>query len=109
MQIVCDSPLRWGGRNVFTDQGVVMAKSKIRNAVPDAGSVQPSRALLIELKGAMASEDEDQSAVSCTELFAALSVEEVLAYVRGRQPSVEIMELKVLGKVEVLSSSENLE
>jgi hypothetical protein len=28
--------------------------------------------------------------------------------VRGRQPSVEIVELKVLGKVQVLSSSEHL-
>ncbi len=41
-------------------------------------------------------------------MFAALSLEEVIAYVRNRQPTVEIVELKVLGKVQVLSSSENL-
>jgi hypothetical protein len=35
-------------------------------------------------------------------------MEEVIAYVRNRQPSVEIMELKVLGQVQVLSSSEHL-
>jgi hypothetical protein len=32
----------------------------------------------------------------------------VIAYVRRRQPAVEIMELKVLGKVQVLSRSEHL-
>lgn len=36
-------------------------------------------------------------------------MEEVIACVRRRQPSVEIVELKVLGKVEVLSGSEHLE
>jgi hypothetical protein len=41
-------------------------------------------------------------------MFAALSIEEVIAYVRTRQPGSEIMELKVLGKVQVLSSSEHL-
>ncbi len=42
-------------------------------------------------------------------MFAALSMEEVIAYVRGQRPGVEIVELKVLGKVQVLSSSEHLE
>jgi hypothetical protein len=41
-------------------------------------------------------------------MFAALSLEEVTAYVRNRQPAAEIVELKVLGKVQVLSSSEHL-
>ena len=36
-------------------------------------------------------------------MFAALSMEEVIAYVRNRQPAVEIVELRVLGKVQVLS------
>jgi hypothetical protein len=31
------------------------------------------------------------------------------SYVRSRQPAVEIMELKVIGKEQVLSSSEHLE
>jgi hypothetical protein len=70
-------------------------------------SDQLHRALLIELKGEAAAEDGSASTTS-TEIFAALSMEEVIAYVRRHQPSVEIMELKVLGKVQVLSSSEHL-
>jgi hypothetical protein len=50
---------------------------------------------------------EDGSAgSSSTEMFAA---EEVIAHVRIRQPAVEIIELKVLGDEQVLSSSEHLE
>ena len=82
-----------------------MAKSKDRDISPPSG--QPHRALLFELKGETAAEDGD-SVTNTTELFAALSMEEVIAYVRGRQPSIEIMELRVLGKVQVLSSSEHL-
>jgi hypothetical protein len=82
-----------------------MAKSKDRDAFPL--SDQPHRALLIELKGETAAEDGSASTTS-TEIFAALSMEEVIAYVRNRQPAVEILELKVLGKVQVLSSSEHL-
>jgi hypothetical protein len=61
----------------------------------------------MELKGERAAE-EGGAATASTEMFAALSLEEVIAYVRNRQPSVEIVELKVLGKVQVLSSSEHL-
>ena len=71
-------------------------------------SDHPRRALLLELKGERVAEDGSMATAS-TELFAALSMEEVITYVRGRQPSIEIMELKVLGKVQVLSSSEHLE
>jgi hypothetical protein len=46
--------------------------------------------------------------LKCLPLAFGLSLEEVIACVRNRQPSVEIMRLKVLGKVEVLSSSEHL-
>jgi len=63
---------------------------------------------LIELKGERVAEDGSASTAS-TETFAALSLEEVIAYARNRQPSVEIVELKVLGKVQVLSSSEHLD
>lgn len=83
-----------------------MAKSKDRAVFPS--SDQPHRALLIEVKGERAAEDGG-AATASTEIFAALSMEEVIAYVRIRQPSVEIVELKVLGKVEVLSSSEHLD
>lgn len=81
-----------------------MAKSKDREAFPS--SDQPHRALLIELKGERAAED-GSAATASTEMFAALSMEEVIAYVRNRQPTVEIMELRVLGKLQVLSSSEH--
>ncbi|QHN03070.1 hypothetical protein FTO74_06560 [Granulicella sp. WH15] len=82
-----------------------MAKSKDREVIPL--SDHPRRSLLVELKGEKVA--EDGSTTTATEIFAALSLEEVIAYVRNRQPSVEIMELKVLGQVQVLSSSEHLE
>jgi hypothetical protein len=82
-----------------------MAKSKNLDVLPLSN--QPHRALLIELKGERVAEDGN-AATASTEVFAALSIEEVTAYVRTRQPAVEIVELKVLGKVEVLSSSEHL-
>ncbi|MGA2891092.1 MAG: hypothetical protein ABSE51_24000 [Terracidiphilus sp.] len=82
-----------------------MAKSKDRDVFPL--SDQPHRSLLIKLKGEMAAEDGSAS-IASTETFAALSLEEVIAYVRNRQPAVEVIELKVLGKVQVLSSSEHL-
>jgi hypothetical protein len=82
-----------------------MAKSKDRDVFPL--SEQPHRALLVELKGERVAEDGSAAAAS-TEIFAALSLEEVIAYVRNRQPAIEIMELKVLGMVQVLSSSEHL-
>jgi hypothetical protein len=82
-----------------------MAKSKVHEVVSSLG--QPHRALLIELKGERAAED-GSAATASTEMFAALSLEEVTAYVRNRQPAAEIVELKVLGKVQVLSSSEHL-
>ena len=85
-----------------------MAKSKDRDAVPGPNSAEPSKALLIELQGKRDADDEG-AATASTEMFAALSIEEVLAYLRNRRPEFEVVELKVLGKVQVLSSSENLE
>lgn len=52
--------------------------------------------------------EDGTEATASTEMFAALSLEEVIAYVRNRQPDIEIMELKVHGKVQVLSNSEHL-
>ena len=85
-----------------------MAKSKDRDAVLGPNSGEPSRALLIELQSKMDSDDEGAAPIT-TEMFAALSIEEVFAYLRNRRPEFEVVELKVLGKVQVLSSSENLE
>jgi len=82
-----------------------MAKSTDRDVFPL--SDQPHRALLVEFKGERSTEDGSTTTAS-TEMFAALSLEEVIAYLRNRQPAVEITELKILGKVQVLSSSEHL-
>ncbi len=82
-----------------------MAKSRNRDVFPSTD--QPHRALLFELKGEGTAEEGGEATAS-TEMFAALSMEEVIAYVRNRQPTVEILELKVLGNVQVLSSSEHL-
>jgi len=84
-----------------------MAKSRDRDIFPSPDQSRPQKALLFELKERRDAEDGIAATVS-TEMIAALSIEEVVAYVRGRQPSVEIVELKVLGKVQVLSSSEHL-
>ncbi len=82
-----------------------MAKSKDRDVLPPSDHLR--RALLFELKGEKVAED-GSTTTSSTEIFAALSMEEVIAYVRSRQPGIEIIELKVLGQVQVLSSSEHL-
>lgn len=68
-----------------------MAKSKDRDVF--ASSDQPHRALLIEVKGEITAEDGN-TAMASTEMFAALSLEEVIAYVRNRQSSVEIVEFE---------------
>ncbi len=84
-----------------------MAKTKDRDVLSLSDQPQPHRALLVELKGERVAEDGG-AATASTEIFAALSMEEVIAYVRNRLPSIEIIELRVLGKVQVLSSSEHL-
>jgi hypothetical protein len=84
-----------------------MAKSKDRDVSLSTEPSAPQKSLLFELKGERNADDGNPTTVS--EMFAALSLEEVIAYVRNRQPTVEIMELKVLGQVQVLSSSEHLE
>jgi hypothetical protein len=82
-----------------------MSKNKDRDVFPP--SDHSRWALLVELKGVKIAED-GSTTTSSTEIFAALSMEEVIAYVRSRLPSIEITELKVLGQVQVLSSSEHL-
>lgn len=82
-----------------------MAKSKNQDVHPSLG--EPQRALLFELKGETAADDGSRT-IEMTEMYAGLSMEEVIAYVRRRQPSIEIIGLKVLGRVQVLSSSEHL-
>lgn len=84
-----------------------MAKSRDRAVSLLSEPSAPHKSLLFELKGRRNANDGSAAAISI-EMFAALSIEEVLAYMRSRQPGLEIMELKALGKVQVLSSSEHL-
>ena len=85
----------------------IMTKIKDRDSSSSSERSVPLRSLLFELKGKRNTEEGNTAAVS-TEMFAALSIEEVIAYVRTLQPGSEIIELKVLGKIQVLSSSEHL-
>jgi hypothetical protein len=84
-----------------------MAKSKDRDVFFSSDHPGPLKALLFELKGKRDAEDGTTPAI-CTEMLAALSIEEVIAYMRNRRSDFEIVELKILGKVQVLSSSEHL-
>ena len=84
-----------------------MAKGKDREVFPAPDREKPHRALLFEIKGKRDMESGASASVY-SEMFAALSLEEVVAYVRTRQPNVEIVELKALGTIQVLSSSEHL-
>jgi hypothetical protein len=84
-----------------------MAKNRDQDVSLSAEQSATHKSLLFELKGRRNANDGSAAAVS-TEMFAALSLEEVMAYMRSRQPDLEITELKVLGKVQVLSSSEHL-
>lgn len=83
-----------------------MARSKGVGPGLLSGQTQPVKAFVIEVKGIEGAGSGETAAV-LTEMFAALSMEEVLAYLRNRRPEFEV-ELKVLGKVQVLSSSEHL-
>jgi len=85
-----------------------MAKSRDRDVSLSSEPSAPHKSLLFELKGRRNAGDEN-GGVASTEMFAALSIEEVIAYVRSRQQGSEIMELKALGKIQVLSSSEHLQ
>jgi hypothetical protein len=82
-----------------------MARRREQDELPSPD--QPYRAVLFEVTAEQLAEEGNKAAAT-TEIFAALSMEEVIAYVRGRQPSVEIKEVKVLGKAQVLSRSEHL-
>jgi hypothetical protein len=84
-----------------------MQTGKDRDAQRAEDQRGPQKALLFELSGKKNSDDGASTTVS--EIFAALSVEEVIAHARAQQPSIEITELKALGKVQVLSSSEHLD
>ena len=64
------------GAAILRPRESVMAKSKDRDVL--RSSDRPHRALLIELKGERAAED-GSTATASTEMFEALSLEEVIA------------------------------
>ena len=68
------------GAGILRRTESVMTKSKDRNNFPLSDQPQPHKALLIELKGERAAKDGTAPTAS-TEMFAALSLEEVIAYV----------------------------
>jgi hypothetical protein len=84
-----------------------MAKGKNRGVFPSPDQPPPHRAILFELKCERNAED-GTAPTALTEMVAALSLEELIADARRRHPDMEIIELKVVGKVQVLSSSEHL-
>lgn len=84
-----------------------MAKRNYQDVPSAAEPLGPQKALLFELKGKSGT-DGGNTALPSTKLFAALSIEEVIRYVRTNNPKLEISEVKVSGEIQVLSSSENL-
>ena len=63
------------------------------------------KALLFEVSG---HKPTDQGKDGLTLRIAALSLEEVIRYMRTSRSDFEIAEVKILGHIEVLSSSEHL-
>ncbi len=84
-----------------------MAKRNYQDVPLAAEQPGPQKALLFELRGKSGTDGGSNSPLS-TELFAALTIEEVIRYVRTNRPKLEISEVKVSGEIQVLSSSENL-
>lgn len=85
----------------------VMAKGKYRDILGATDQSNRQKSILFELKGARGANGASGTTVS-TELFAALTIEEVIAYVRTHQPDFEIAEMRVVGRVQVPSTSEHL-
>lgn len=84
-----------------------MTRSKDQDVSLLSGPSRPNRAILFELKFKKVCDERGTADIS-TEMFAALTLEEVVSYIRRRQPNLEIVEVKVSGRVQVLSSSEHL-
>jgi hypothetical protein len=72
---------------------------------PDADRESGQKALLFEVAG---DKRVDNGNEERRLRIAALSLEETIRYVRASHPDLEITEIKVLGHIEVLSSSEHL-
>jgi hypothetical protein len=86
--------------------GAFMAKVRHQNELSNAGGASAQKALLFEVAG---NKRVDRGAEGRTLRIAALSLEEIIQYVRASHSDLEITEVKVVGHIEVLSSSEHLE
>jgi hypothetical protein len=84
-----------------------MAKRKDPSELPAAGGGLAQKALLFEIAGNECHENGSRDEVR-TQRIAGLSLEETIRYMRARHPSFEIAEVKVVGIIQVLSSSEHL-
>ncbi len=82
-----------------------MAKGKHQSHVLDMGEAAAGKAVLFEVLG---TKRTDQDKEGRTIHIAALSLEEIIRYIRTCHPDLDIAEVKVKGQIEVLSSSEHL-
>ena len=82
-----------------------MAKGKHQSYELNGGEAATGKALLFEVAG---NKRTDQEKEGRTLRIAALSLEEIIRYIRTCHPDFDIAEVKVKGQVEVLSSSEHL-
>ena len=82
-----------------------MAKRIRENELLDADRASVKKALLFEIAG---HDRADQGREGRTLRIAALSLEEVIRYIRIGHSDLEITEIRVMGAIQVLSSSENL-
>jgi len=84
-----------------------MAKRQSQSELPDDGRGPAQKAILFEVTG---KERNDKRADDELRMhrMAALSLEEVIRYMRIDHPDFEITGVKVIGVIQVLSSSEHL-
>ncbi len=82
-----------------------MTKREHQSELSNADGATVQKAFLFEVAGA---ENADQGKTGRTLRIAALSLEEIIRYMRFRYSRFEIAEIKVVGPIDVLSSSEHL-
>lgn len=82
-----------------------MANGKHQSHVSDGNETAVGKALLFEVAG---NKRNDQTKEERTLRIAALSLEETIRYIRTCHPDFDIAEVRVAGRIEVLSSSEHL-
>lgn len=83
-----------------------MTKREHQVELSNADGAAVQKALLFEVTGA---ESADQEKGGRTLRIAALSLEEIVRYMRFKYSRFEIANIKLIGIIDVLSSSEHLE